>query len=261
MRALVGDALPGPELRAGGRRARRRRSTTTRSRDASTTRYGALYEEFYGYRLDGDPDRARPARSRRDRRARAASPPARRCRRRRARRPGDEREVFFPGHGFVRRRIVRREALAPGAERRPGPLIVESMDSTVVVPPGWRARGRADGLRNLVRRDDALTWPSTRSRSPSSTTLREHLPRDGHHDDADRLLADLQRGARLLVRALRPARRHDRPGRVLPGAARRQPLHRPLDARGARRRRLRARRRRRSTTTRTAAARTSPSTA
>ena len=34
---------------------------------------------------------------------------------------------------------------------------------------------------------------------------------------AHRVLADLQRGARLLVRAVRPARQHDRAGRVLPG--------------------------------------------
>ena len=46
------------------------------------------------------------------------------------------------------------------------------------------------------------------------------------------------------MRALRPARQHDRPGGVLPGADRREPVHRALDAGGARRRVVRAGRRR-----------------
>ena len=47
------------------------------------------------------------------------------------------------------------------------------------------------------------------------------VPRDGHRDDADELLADVQRGARLLVRRLRPRARDGRPGAVRAGADRR----------------------------------------
>ena len=39
--------------------------------------------------------------------------------------------------------VLAREDLA-GAER-PGPVIVESMDTTVVVPPGWSCRAGDQG--------------------------------------------------------------------------------------------------------------------
>jgi N-methylhydantoinase A/oxoprolinase/acetone carboxylase beta subunit len=45
---------------------------------------------------------------------------------------------------------VRRPHLATG-ERRPGPLIVESMDSTVVVPPGWTLSVASSGILDLTR--------------------------------------------------------------------------------------------------------------
>jgi N-methylhydantoinase A/oxoprolinase/acetone carboxylase beta subunit len=40
-----------------------------------------------------------------------------------------------------------RDGLPPGFER-PGPLIIEAMDTTIVVPPGWRCR--ADARRSLT---------------------------------------------------------------------------------------------------------------
>ena len=73
---------------------------------------------------------------------------------------GDEartRQVYFPGHGYAATRVVRRESLAPG-EGADGPMIVESMDSTVVVPPEWsaaRLRERHPG------RDAAMIDPVT----------------------------------------------------------------------------------------------------
>ena len=50
--------------------------------------------------------------------------------------------------------VLRREGVAAGTERD-GPLIVESMDSTVVVPPAWRLAARDGGLLELVRREEA----------------------------------------------------------------------------------------------------------
>jgi N-methylhydantoinase A len=61
-----------------------------------------------------------------------------------------ERDVFFPGGGFVSTRIVRRGALAPGDELA-GPAVVEFMDSTVVVPPEWTLRTRDDGILEVTR--------------------------------------------------------------------------------------------------------------
>ena len=50
----------------------------------------------------------------------------------------EEREVYFGSEaGAVTTRIIRREEL--GGESFAGPLIVEEYDSTIVVPPGWRA--------------------------------------------------------------------------------------------------------------------------
>jgi N-methylhydantoinase A len=115
---------------------------------AAYDEYGRLYEGFYGYRLDGIPiELVRLAV------IAAGEAPAF------ARLPGvpdavvaepGERDVFFPETGFVPTRIARREALAPGAELA-GPAVVEFMDSTVVVPPGWTLATRDDGILEVRR--------------------------------------------------------------------------------------------------------------
>ena len=110
--------------------------------------YGRLYEEFYGYRLDGIPvelvqlsvivsgaapelagellvDDGEGA-------------------------TGTVRDVFFPEHDFVATPIRRREGLASG-EQLSGPLVVESMDSTIVVPPSWQLERLPSGILNLTR--------------------------------------------------------------------------------------------------------------
>ncbi|MFO1025562.1 MAG: hydantoinase/oxoprolinase family protein [Acetobacteraceae bacterium] len=53
------------------------------------------------------------------------------------------REVWFPATGFIPAAVHWRNGLAPGAAVS-GPAIIEAMDSTTVVPPGWT--GRIDGL-------------------------------------------------------------------------------------------------------------------
>jgi N-methylhydantoinase A len=115
---------------------------------AAYERYGELYQQFYGYRLDGIPIElvrlAVIATGEAPSFARLPGVPE----------PGEderaERDVFFPDGGFVRAAIVRREALVPAA-KLPGPAIVEFMDSTVVVPPGWTLATRADGILELTR--------------------------------------------------------------------------------------------------------------
>jgi len=53
--------------------------------------------------------------------------------------PPREREAYFgPRHGNRPTRIVARADLLAGPQA--GPLIVEEFDTTVVVPPGWRAQ-------------------------------------------------------------------------------------------------------------------------
>jgi N-methylhydantoinase A len=109
--------------------------------------YGRLYEGFYGYRLDGIPIELVRLSV-----VAMGEPPVF------TGLPSEEaegdaperRDVFFPGSGFVSTEIVRRPHLATG-ERRPGPLIVESMDSTVVVPPGWTLSVASSGILDLTR--------------------------------------------------------------------------------------------------------------
>ena len=111
-------------------------------------RYGGLYQEFYGYRLDGIPIElvrlAVIAMGEAPSFGRLPGVPQ----------PGDAssatRDVFFPVAGFVAARIVRREALGPGTELA-GPAIVEFMDSTIVVPPGWVLLTREDGILEVTR--------------------------------------------------------------------------------------------------------------
>jgi N-methylhydantoinase A len=59
------------------------------------------------------------------------------------------REVWFngppPGPGLMPTQVVRRDKLAPQA-RVVGPAIIESLDSTVVVPPGWDVRVNPEGF-------------------------------------------------------------------------------------------------------------------
>ena len=55
-----------------------------------------------------------------------------------------EREAYFgPGHGILATPVVTRAALLDG--ERPGPLLVDEYDSTVVVPPECIARLDAFG--------------------------------------------------------------------------------------------------------------------
>jgi N-methylhydantoinase A len=61
-----------------------------------------------------------------------------------------ERPVYFAeAGGFLDTMIYHRAALPAGA-RFDGPAIVEQMDSTVVVPPDWRAE--VDGYGNIIMR-------------------------------------------------------------------------------------------------------------
>ena len=59
--------------------------------------------------------------------------------------PAAERAAYFKETGLVPCEVLPRDGLPPGFER-PGPLIIEAMDTTIVVPPGWRCRADAHGF-------------------------------------------------------------------------------------------------------------------
>ncbi len=48
------------------------------------------------------------------------------------------RDVWFPGTGFVATPVHWRSGLSAG-ETLPGPAVIEALDSTAVIPPGWQA--------------------------------------------------------------------------------------------------------------------------
>jgi N-methylhydantoinase A len=59
----------------------------------------------------------------------------------------DTRSVWFASTGFVRTPVYARERL-PADARFAGPAIVEQMDATTIVPPGWELR--VDDAGNLL---------------------------------------------------------------------------------------------------------------
>jgi N-methylhydantoinase A len=59
----------------------------------------------------------------------------------------DQREVFFPDHGFVETIVLERESLNFGQQFL-GPSLVEERTSTTVIPPDWR--GLIDGHANII---------------------------------------------------------------------------------------------------------------
>jgi len=60
------------------------------------------------------------------------------------------RQVWFPGAGFVATPVLWREGLQAG-EALVGPLVIEALDSTAVVPPGWRASVDESGFIRVRR--------------------------------------------------------------------------------------------------------------
>ena len=60
------------------------------------------------------------------------------------------RDAWFADSGFVSTPVYWRDGLEPGTEL-PGPTIIEAMDSTAVVPPGWHAAIDQLGYVRLVQ--------------------------------------------------------------------------------------------------------------
>jgi N-methylhydantoinase A len=116
-------------------------------------RYHELHNEFYGYRLDGLPVELvrltvtataaagpeMPPLSLDVRGQTATSEP-----------PGARTADVYFGDEYHGTPVVSRSEFVGGGQR-PGPLIVESMDTTVVVPPGWTVESDATGILELRR--------------------------------------------------------------------------------------------------------------
>ena len=62
-----------------------------------------------------------------------------------------QRAVWFAGAGRIDTPVHDRDRIAPGT-RLAGPAIIESLDSTIVVPPDWHARMDDGGFIGMTRR-------------------------------------------------------------------------------------------------------------
>ena len=123
-------------------------------------RYHELHQEFYGYRFDGAPIelvRLAVTVAGED-----APLPALETQRGEQERPARTTEVYFEEGGFQPTPVVPRTEL--GDEERSGPLIVESIDTTVVVPPGWALQRLPGGVIELRR--------ATRAGAPAAAGAR-----------------------------------------------------------------------------------------
>jgi N-methylhydantoinase A len=110
--------------------------------------FARLYEGFYGYRLDGIPIELVRLQV-----VAAGEPvgvPAPALAKRADEVSAAARPVWFPEVGFAETPVVRRDGLAGGFSQQ-GPLIVEEMDSTIVVPPSWTLSARRSGVLELER--------------------------------------------------------------------------------------------------------------
>ncbi|HET8997433.1 MAG TPA: hydantoinase/oxoprolinase family protein, partial [Acetobacteraceae bacterium] len=63
------------------------------------------------------------------------------------------RDVWFPHAGFVTTRVHWRDGLSPGSVLA-GPLVIDALDSTTVVPPGWQASVDTWGCIRIRRRSE-----------------------------------------------------------------------------------------------------------
>src|SRR6185503_7543552 len=61
-----------------------------------------------------------------------------------------KRQLWFREAGAVDATIFDRRRMPPGLKLA-GPVVIESLESTILVPPGWQARMNEDGVVHLTR--------------------------------------------------------------------------------------------------------------
>ncbi len=200
-------------------------------------RFDALHEERYGYAIDGEVIEL------------VSFKVTAIGRRPRLELSGDDRGERIPALGSPGLRAwqrLRRGSSRPSVVTRGGRAAIRARrDRRGRLDPLRRARHgrRAELAGRAPDRDGGGRVNAPVIDQVALTVVDNYLtsclPRYGRHDDDDRVLADLQRVARLLVRHLRSGGQHACPGGVLPVADRHDQVHRRLDDRGARPRRLR----------------------
>ena len=156
------------------------------------------------------PDRDRERARHRDRQAADAAGAARRERHLRARRSSARARAHFRVDGQLQAlhdALLRPRACSRSTRRSTGPAVVFHLDTTTVVPPGWRAR--ADRSGNLLLDEGGRVMTAVRTRVDPITAAviarraRLDRGRDGPQAGAHGLLVDHPRVRGLRLRALR----------------------------------------------------------
>ena len=62
-----------------------------------------------------------------------------------------KREMWFQESGIVDVAVFDRSTMHSG-QQAAGPIVIESLDATILVPPGWQAKMNEDGFVLLTRR-------------------------------------------------------------------------------------------------------------
>ena len=194
----------GPGVRAAGRRPPRRRTPPS-----SRERFAAEHERRYGYR---DPDAAGRAGQHPRRAGRACRGPSRAPSGRPAELERDARRARFGGE-WVEAEVLRGEP--PAGEASGGPCVFELPETTLVLPPGWRAE--VDERGNDRRRSAGAMSSARPGLAPGAgRRAARRLRRDGRGADPLGALAQHQGAPRLLDRAVRRRRRAGDAGRAHP---------------------------------------------
>jgi N-methylhydantoinase A len=120
---------------------------TRASLDRLMTAFHRKHEQTYGHANPGDPVQLVNVRLT----ATGKLPPIELVQRAGDRDAGRrQREAWFPETGFVACRVHRRDALRPG-DTVAGPAILDALDCTAVIPPGWAGTVDRQGFIHLQR--------------------------------------------------------------------------------------------------------------
>jgi N-methylhydantoinase B len=110
-----------------------------------------------------------------------------------------KRNVYFgPEHGWLETPVLDRQAL--GSEPRPGPMVVEEYDTTVVVRPRWSA-SLGDGNNIVLRReaDDHQLSSAEKPQHFDVNPVRRELFRNALTTIADNMIVSVVRTSRSEV--------------------------------------------------------------
>lgn len=102
---------------------------------------------------------------------------------------------FGPGHGTIEVPVVARSSLS--SEPRPGPLLIDEYDTTIVVPPEWSAR--VDRSTQAVLLEHVAVEPQTTTGRNHADSIQRRILANALETAADELATTIFRTAHSSV--------------------------------------------------------------